>query len=189
MVEMDAACLEDFSLKYSWSCEMGPFLCFKNYSLIFLMRPSVSILVMVNVMASRSSAGERYFSRCFLGARDLMNCSSRLRLIGFSLFYVFMASRPSSPYRNCMMSLWSHVLTVISYMTTMSYRILMSLLCMYPVSAVFTAVSMRPSLPPMVWKKNSVAVNPEKKLFFTNPRDSGVALLRMKWGSVRSIKP
>lgn len=67
MVEMDAAWLEDFSLKYSWSCEMGPFLCFKNYSLIFLMRPSVSILVMVNVMASRSSEGRGIFQDVFWG--------------------------------------------------------------------------------------------------------------------------
>ena len=29
-----------------------------------------------------------------------------------------------------------------------------------PVSAVLTAVSTRPSLPPIVWKKNSVAVSP-----------------------------
>ena len=31
-----------------------------------------------------------------------------------------------------------------------------------PVSAVFTAVSMRPSLPPMAWKKNSLGVKPAK---------------------------
>lgn len=31
---------------------------------------------------------------------------------------------------------------------------------MYPVSAVFTAVSTRPSRPPMVWKKNSVGLRP-----------------------------
>ncbi len=45
---------------------------------------------------------------------------------------------------------------------------------MYPVSAVLTAVSIIPYLPPIVWKKNSVAVKPEKKLFFTNPLASGV---------------
>lgn len=33
--------------------------------------------------------------------------------------------------------------------------------CMYPVSAVFTAVSTRPSRPAIVWKKNSVGVRPE----------------------------
>jgi hypothetical protein len=30
-----------------------------------------------------------------------------------------------------------------------------------------------PSLPPMVWKKNSVAVNPEKKELTTNPLAAG----------------
>ena len=31
---------------------------------------------------------------------------------------------------------------------------------MYPVSAVFTAVSTSPSRPPIAWKKNSVGLNP-----------------------------
>ena len=74
-------------------------------------------------------------------------------------------------------------------MTTMSSRILINLLCIYPVSAVLTAVSVNPYLPPIVWKKNSVAVKPEKKLFLTNPLASGVALFLIKCGKVLSIKP
>ena len=62
-------------------------------------------------------------------------------------------------------------------------------LCMYPVSAVFTAVSTKPSLPPIVWKKNSVAVRPEKKLFGTNPLAAGVRENRSKCGKVRFTKP
>lgn len=45
---------------------------------------------------------------------------------------------------------------------------------MYPVSAVFTAVSTKPSRPAIVWKKNSVGVRPEKKLFETNPLAAGI---------------
>jgi hypothetical protein len=45
---------------------------------------------------------------------------------------------------------------------------------MYPVSAVLTAVSTKPSRPPIVWKKNSVGVKPVKKLFSTKPLASGV---------------
>lgn len=50
--------------------------------------------------------------------------------------------------------------------------------CMYPVSAVFTAVSTRPSLPPIVWKKNSVGVRPLQKLFCTKPRADGSLAVR-----------
>lgn len=46
--------------------------------------------------------------------------------------------------------------------------------CMYPVSAVLTAVSTRPSRPPIVWKKNSVGVRPEQKLFSTKPLAAGI---------------
>ena len=42
-----------------------------------------------------------------------------------------------------------------------------------PVSAVFTAVSMRPSRPPIAWKKNSDGVKPARYEFSTKPRDSG----------------
>lgn len=45
--------------------------------------------------------------------------------------------------------------------------------CMYPVSAVLTAVSTRPSRPAMVWKKNSVGVRPEQKLSATKPLAAG----------------
>ena len=51
---------------------------------------------------------------------------------------------------------------------------LTSLLCIYPVSAVLTAVSTKPSLPAIVWKKNSVGVSPEQKLFDTKPLALGV---------------
>ena len=50
---------------------------------------------------------------------------------------------------------------------------IIALLCYIPVSAVFTAVSMRPSLPPMAWKKNSLGVKPAKYEFSTNPLASG----------------
>jgi hypothetical protein len=40
---------------------------------------------------------------------------------------------------------------------------------MYPVSEVLTAVSIRPSLPPIAWKKNSSGVSPVKYEFLTNP--------------------
>lgn len=65
----------------------------------------------------------------------------------------------------------------------------MSLLCMYPVSAVLTAVSIIPYLPPIVWKKNSVAVNPEKKLFLTKPLAYGVYNNLGKCGRDLSVKP
>ena len=48
---------------------------------------------------------------------------------------------------------------------------------------------MRPSLPPIVWKKNSVAVSPVKKLFFTNPFAAGCFEFFSKWGKERSVKP
>jgi hypothetical protein len=41
------------------------------------------------------------------------------------------------------------------------------------VSAVLHAVSINPSLPAMVWKKNSVAFKPEKKLLLTKPLAAG----------------
>ena len=44
---------------------------------------------------------------------------------------------------------------------------------MYPVSAVLHAVSMRPSRPPIAWKKNSWGVRPLRYEFSTKPRDSG----------------
>ena len=44
----------------------------------------------------------------------------------------------------------------------------------HPVSAVFTAVSTSPSRPPMVWKKNSGAVRPLKKLVATKGTSEGV---------------
>lgn len=55
---------------------------------------------------------------------------------------------------------------------------LTNLLCMYPVSAVLTAVSTSPSLPPIVWKKNSVGVRPEKKLFSTKPFAAGILAIK-----------
>jgi hypothetical protein len=56
-------------------------------------------------------------------------------------------------------------LTVLSYFNTRSSSAFINLLYIYPVSAVLTAVSTKPSRPPIVWKKNSVAVRPEKKEF------------------------
>jgi hypothetical protein len=52
----------------------------------------------------------------------------------------------------------------------MLLRTFISRLLMYPVSAVLTAVSTRPSRPAMVWKKNSLGVSPLKKLLATKPR-------------------
>lgn len=66
----------------------------------------------------------------------------------------------------------------------MSSNSFMSLLCMYPVSSVLTAVSMIPSLPPIVWKKNSVGVSPEKKLLLTKPLATGDSSSLAKWGRV-----
>lgn len=60
---------------------------------------------------------------------------------------------------------------------------------MYPVSAVLTAVSTKPSRPPIVWKKNSVAVRPEKKELATNPLAAGKSDSGLKCGSVRFTKP
>ena len=44
---------------------------------------------------------------------------------------------------------------------------------MYPVLAVFTAVSTRPSLPPRAWAKNSSGVSPVMKLLRTLPPSIG----------------
>lgn len=55
---------------------------------------------------------------------------------------------------------------------------LTNLLCIYPVSAVLTAVSTRPTRPAIVWKKNSVGVNPVKKLFWTKPLAAGILARR-----------
>lgn len=67
---------------------------------------------------------------------------------------------PSSPYLN-----WTTVpmvfLTVPSAVSFRSSRAETSLLCMYPDLDVLTAVSTRPSLPPMAWKKNSVGERPD----------------------------
>ena len=52
-------------------------------------------------------------------------------------------------------------------------RTLTSRRWMYPVSDVFTAVSMSPSRPPMAWKKNSCGRRPRRYEFSTKPRDSG----------------
>lgn len=60
---------------------------------------------------------------------------------------------------------------------------------MYPVSAVFTAVSTSPSLPLIAWKRNSVGDSPEKKLLRTKPFDGGFLLFLRKWGRERSWKP
>ena len=60
---------------------------------------------------------------------------------------------------------------------------------MYPVSEVFTAVSISPSRPPMAWKKNSCGVNPLRYEFSTNPRDSGPKSSFVKCGNERPWNP
>jgi hypothetical protein len=44
----------------------------------------------------------------------------------------------------------------------MSSKDLINFLYIYPVSEVLTAVSMRPSRPPIAWKKNSSGLSPIK---------------------------
>eukprot|EP00659_Diplonema_papillatum_P008561 gene8560-biopygen8549 len=66
---------------------------------------------------------------------------------------------------------------------------LTSLLCMYPVSAVFTAVSTRPSLPPIVWNQNSWGWSPVKNEFATKPRSFGSRENRRKCGKARWMNP
>lgn len=44
-------------------------------------------------------------------------------------------------------------------------------------------IKLSPSLPPIVWKKNSVGVNPVKKLFATKPFAAGSLECISKWGS------
>ena len=79
--------------------------------------------------------------------------------------------------------------TVPSYLRDKSSSAFMSLRDMYPVSAVFTAVSTRPSRPAIVWKKNSVGRIPLKNEFATKPFAAGVFSPRLKCGSERSANP
>ena len=101
---------------------------------------------------------------------------------------ISVGSKPSSPYAS-----WTipPVLfrTVPSYLRLRSSRAFISLRLMYPVSAVFTAVSTRPSRPAMVWKKNSVGRIPEKKELATKPFASGVFSPLRKCGSDRPANP
>ena len=53
----------------------------------------------------------------------------------------------------------------------------------------FTAVSMRPTRPPMAWKKSSSGVSPEMKEFSTKPRAPGESSYFVKCGSVRFSNP
>ena len=76
-----------------------------------------------------------------------------------------------------------------SYLTMMSSIAFTRRRWMYPVSDVFTAVSMRPSRPPMAWKKNSCGVNPRRYEFSTKPRDSGPRSSLGKCGNVRASNP
>lgn len=64
-----------------------------------------------------------------------------------------------------------------------------NLLAIYPVSAVLQAVSIKPSLPPIVWKKNSVAFKPEKKLLLTNPLAAGCREFLSKCGKLLYVNP
>jgi hypothetical protein len=101
---------------------------------------------------------------------------------------MYAGSSPSSPY-----AIWTtsppDVRTDPSYETHRSSSVFIIRRCMYPVSAVLTAVSTRPSRPPMVWKKNSVAVSPEKKELATKPFAAGSLARAGKMGSVRSTNP
>ena len=62
--------------------------------------------------------------------------------------FCFVTSRPSSPYKNCIM-LPSASLTVVSYSDLKPSMPLMIHLCRYPDLDVFTAVSIKPSRPAM----------------------------------------
>ena len=125
------------------------------------------------------SKSMRYHSSNFLGPN--LRCLS---------FWPSMAvpSMPSSPYKNWMTSP-IEFLMVPSYLSMMSSMALMSLLWMYPVLAVLIAVSIRPSLPPMAWKKNSCGVRPLRYEFSTNPRLSGPWSSLVKWGRVLLTNP
>mmetsp|Transcript_3565 Transcript_3565/g.12138 ORF Transcript_3565/g.12138 Transcript_3565/m.12138 type:complete len:207 (+) Transcript_3565:1321-1941(+) len=101
---------------------------------------------------------------------------------------ISVGSNPSSPYVSCTIP---PVLfrTVPSYRKLRSSSAFISRRDMYPVSAVFTAVSTRPSRPAIVWKKNSVGRIPLKNEFATNPFAAGVFSPLLKCGSERSAKP
>mmetsp|Transcript_11831 Transcript_11831/g.47731 ORF Transcript_11831/g.47731 Transcript_11831/m.47731 type:complete len:207 (+) Transcript_11831:152-772(+) len=83
----------------------------------------------------------------------------------------------------------SELRTVPSYWSERSSSAFMRRRAMYPVCAVLTAVSTRPSRPPMVWKKNSVAERPATNEFLTKPLADGSSACAAKCGSVRSTKP
>ena len=65
--------------------------------------------------------------------------------------------------------------TVMSYATTRSSIPLMSLRWMYPVWDVLTAVSIKPTRPPIAWKNNSCGVRPLMNEFSTKPRAPGLS--------------
>src|SRR5580704_2452436 len=94
------------------------------------------------------------------------------KLTGLARPSMSTGSSLSAPYWNCTIP-DEEFLTVSSYWVDKSSRDFINRLDIYPVSAVFTAVSTRPSRPDMAWKRNSVGVKPEKKLLRTNPFEGG----------------
>mmetsp|Transcript_69402 Transcript_69402/g.196753 ORF Transcript_69402/g.196753 Transcript_69402/m.196753 type:complete len:307 (+) Transcript_69402:946-1866(+) len=83
------------------------------------------------------------------GRRTAMTCLMMLlKLSGLLEPSIFAGFRPSSPKANC--TTWPpDVRTVISYFNDKSSRALIKQRCKYPVDAVFTEVSTKPSRPPI----------------------------------------
>ena len=116
------------------------------------------------------------------------NFSRLCRSVSIFWLSTYVASMPSSPYRNWITSP-ALLRTVPSYLTMMSSIAFTRRRWMYPVSDVFTAVSMSPSRPPIAWKKNSCGVSPRRYEFSTNPRDSGPKSSLVKCGNDRPLNP
>src|SRR5437773_1716742 len=97
-------------------------------------------------------------------------------------------STPSSPNLNWMI-VSAVFRTVPSSFTLRSSRALIRRRCMYPDRDVRTAVSTRPSRPPIAWKKYSVGWRPLLYDDFTKPFASAPRSPFLKCGSVRFQYP
>ena len=92
-------------------------------------------------------------------------------------------SKPSSPYKNCMIAPLAS-LTLPSHSVLHVSIALTNLLCIYPVTAVLIAVLISPSLPTIAEKKNSYGVIPFIYGLLTIPRAWGEVSPALKHGNV-----
>src|SRR3989344_7534255 len=101
---------------------------------------------------------------------------------------VLLTSKPSSPYKNCIILLLAS-LTVQSYSTLKSCNAFASLLYKYPDFGVLNAVSISVDLPVIAPKKNSSGLSPFMNGLAINPFALGDKSPFLKKDRVLSLYP